>query len=106
MFCYQKRSSAETKIEQEWVTMMLGRHHLGCIDCLDFLLSLPCWRIVSWPDLISSSNVQRTVKRMLTPINMQSVMLWGGVGGVTALWMVQPFDYIRDLMSSSGEESK
>jgi hypothetical protein len=37
------------------------------------------------------------------PTNVQAAIVWGGTAGCTAIWLIQPFDYIKSLMSSSGE---
>jgi len=40
---------------------------------------------------------------MLTPNNMQSAMVWGATGATTALWLVQPFDFIKSLFEDAPE---
>lgn len=50
--------------------------------------------------VLVSDNVyisQQSVKKMITPNNVQSAMLWGGTAAATAIWMTQPFDYIKSL---------
>ena len=48
--------------------------------------------------------VQASLRKLVgNPTNVQAAIVWGGTAGCTAIWLIQPFDYIKSLMSSSGE---
>lgn len=45
--------------------------------------------------------MQSTLKKFITPNNVQSGVFWGTTAAVTALWMTQPFDYIKSLFDNT-----
>ncbi|CAL5219608.1 g1474 [Coccomyxa viridis] len=42
----------------------------------------------------------------LTPTVIQSVGIWGGTAALGAIWLVQPFTYIRTLMGGQPAEEE
>ena len=47
---------------------------------------------------------QPALRKLVTPINAQSAVIWGSTAAVGALWLVQPFDWIRAQLSSTEEK--
>lgn len=45
--------------------------------------------------------LQRGVQKLVSnPTNIQSAVMWGGAIGCGALWLTQPFDYIKSVLTS------
>lgn len=43
-------------------------------------------------------------KALTRPSTVQALVFWGGTAAVTAIWLVQPFDYIKKLMETPPPE--
>ncbi len=44
---------------------------------------------------------QRPIARFMSnPTNVQAAVAWGGAAGCAALWITQPFDYIKSVLTS------
>ena len=45
--------------------------------------------------------LQRGVQKLVSnPTTVQSAVMWGGAIGCGALWLTQPFDYIKSVLTS------
>ena len=48
--------------------------------------------------------MQSTLRKFMTPNNVQSGVFWGTTAAATALWMTQPFEYIKSLFDKTEAE--
>ena len=46
------------------------------------------------------------LRRVLTPANTQAAVLWGGCAATGALFLVQPFDFIKGLVTGAPAEGE
>jgi len=50
---------------------------------------------------MAPSLVPRPIARFMSnPTNVQAAVAWGGAAGCAALWITQPFDYIKSVLTS------
>ncbi len=48
---------------------------------------------------------QRPIARFVSnPTNVQAAVCWGGAAGCAAMWITQPFDYIKSVIASKPDE--
>lgn len=51
-----------------------------------------------------SPPLQPAIRRMINPINAQSAALWGSTAVVGAIWLTQPFGWIKKQFESEEEK--
>jgi hypothetical protein len=64
-------------------------------------LNVNSWTVILFA---LSFHLQPALRKMVTPINAQSAVIWGSTAAVGALWLVQPFDWIRSQLSATEEK--
>jgi hypothetical protein len=49
--------------------------------------------------LTAAARPQRLLKTLVTPNKVTAAAAWGGSAALTALWLTQPFDFIKNLIN-------